>query len=391
MVVSLSHNRVSDHLDLIRGLSAVAVLVYHVRYRFFLDYRDVIDRDAFAAGFYGITAFGHDAVMVFFVLSGFFISGSVFRDLAGDRWSWTRYAASRFSRLYVVLLPGLILTVVFDLLGLALFGTHPIYTGAARPWLHDFFPVADRLTVPTFVANALFLQMVLAPPLGSNDPLWSLSFEFWYYFLFPLAWLSLGRFVGRGIAVLYLLLCLLLLLGLGRQIAIYFPIWLLGTAIALLPPIPILARRHSGVVTLTVVLAFVLFVAASHSSAFRALVSGSVVKIDYLNAIAFSLALYVMVHDRSVSRGGRYAAIAAWLAAFSYTLYVVHMPILVFLRAALLPDAPWPPDLPHVLLGATTLAVGCATCAFAISTITERRTARVRDMLIRWFSRKAGS
>src|SRR5689334_8152514 len=38
--VNISGKRVSDDLDLVRGLAAVAVLVYHVRYRFFFDYAD---------------------------------------------------------------------------------------------------------------------------------------------------------------------------------------------------------------------------------------------------------------------------------------------------------------------------------------------------------------
>ena len=47
----------------------------------------------------------------FFVLSGFFISASVIKDCRAKRWSWSGYAASRCTRLYVVLLPGLLLTL----------------------------------------------------------------------------------------------------------------------------------------------------------------------------------------------------------------------------------------------------------------------------------------
>src|SRR5262249_807489 len=73
MLVNIEGKRVSDHLDLIRGLAAIAVLVYHVRYGFFVDYGELSAPDHFSFLFYSLTAFGHDAVMVFFVLSGFFI------------------------------------------------------------------------------------------------------------------------------------------------------------------------------------------------------------------------------------------------------------------------------------------------------------------------------
>lgn len=193
MTPTSHENRVSNHLDLIRGLAAVAVVVYHVRYRFFLDYHDVVNPGLTTKCYYALTAYGHDAVMVFFVLSGYFISASVTRDVAGGRWSWRRYTTNRLTRLYVVLIPALLLTGFWDMLGRSLYPVNPVYTGEPRSWAHDFFPVGNRLDVPTAVGNVLFLQSVLVSPLGSNEALWSLSYEFWYYVLFPLAVLGLGR------------------------------------------------------------------------------------------------------------------------------------------------------------------------------------------------------
>jgi peptidoglycan/LPS O-acetylase OafA/YrhL len=86
-------------LDLARGLAAAAVLIYHVRYRFYFDYADLRNPDWFCKFFYAVTSYGHDAVVIFFVLSGYFISASVIRDCAKDRWSWRRYAVSRLTRL----------------------------------------------------------------------------------------------------------------------------------------------------------------------------------------------------------------------------------------------------------------------------------------------------
>ena len=158
MAVRGISGKASDNLNLIRGLAAVAVLVYHIRYRFFFDYHDLATSDPFTDLFYMLTAYGHDAVMVFFVLSGYFISGSVQRDRAANRWSWRRYAVNRLTRLYVVLIPGLLLTVFWDRLGLWLYPDHPIYSGAPQPWINDFFAVGDRLGLGDFLANLAFLQ-----------------------------------------------------------------------------------------------------------------------------------------------------------------------------------------------------------------------------------------
>jgi peptidoglycan/LPS O-acetylase OafA/YrhL len=168
----------SDDLDLIRGLAAVALLINHVRYRFFFADTDVQNPKWFCKCFYALTLDGHDAVIISFVLTGYFILASVIRDGAQDRWSWSRSAISRLTRLYLLLLPGLLLTVFWDKLGMQISPLHPIYTGAEQSWTNDYVPVAARLNGSTFTANPFFLQMVLAPPLGSNEALWSLSYEF---------------------------------------------------------------------------------------------------------------------------------------------------------------------------------------------------------------------
>ena len=211
--------RVSDDLDLIRGVAAIAVLIYHVRYRFFYDYADVQNANWISKFFYGITSFGHDAVIVFFVLSGYFISASVLRDGAKDRWSWKRYSVSRLTRLYLVLIPGLLLTLFWDGLGLKLFSDSPVYTGAKQPWINDFYPIANCINVKTVAANAMFLQTVVEPPLGSNVALWSLSYEFWYYFLFPLAVLAVIWPTSKAKSLASLALAAIVLTCLGARIA----------------------------------------------------------------------------------------------------------------------------------------------------------------------------
>lgn len=163
--IDLRDTAASLHLDVVRALAAFAVLIYHVRYRFFLDYADLQSSSILTKAFYLITSFGHDAVMVFFVLSGFLISGSIFRERRTGKFTWRRYAVNRLTRLYVVLIPGLLLTLFWDQLGMAMFPSNPIYTGEAVGWKSDYFDVASRLTVWVGVKNLLFLQTISAPGL----------------------------------------------------------------------------------------------------------------------------------------------------------------------------------------------------------------------------------
>ena len=65
---------------------------------------------------------GYQAVMVFFVLSGYFISSTVLRSINENRWSWSDYLIKRVTRLWIVLIPALVLTYIVAKIQLGLFG-----------------------------------------------------------------------------------------------------------------------------------------------------------------------------------------------------------------------------------------------------------------------------
>lgn len=369
----------STHLDLTRGLAAIAVLVYHVRYRFFVDFADVESPGLLAKGFYTATAFGHDAVMVFFVLSGFLISLSVRRACQESRWTWRKYSADRLTRLYVVLFPALLLTLVWDNIGLWIAGTHPIYSGASQGWIHDYFNVADRINVTTLLGNVCFLQTIYVPPLGSNEPLWSLANEFWYYVLFPCAYLAATtRSLVPRIAYLVAAIASAILMGAG--ILAYLPVWLLGAVIGYLP----LSQRLVGLrLNGALVVATGLFGACTIAGHVGALKERfGVLGMDYLTGIGFALLMYVMLHFRGKDDGSFYGAVAKSIAAFSFTLYVTHTPFLVCVRGTLTGDTPWQPSW-FALAAAVLLAVGCIGYAALLARFTEARTGQVRG----WVSR----
>jgi peptidoglycan/LPS O-acetylase OafA/YrhL len=384
---NIQGKQVSDDLDFIRGMAAVAVLIYHVRYRFFFDYVDVPRPNWFCKSYYGFTSFGHDAVIIFFVLSGYFISSSVIRDCAKERWSWRRYAINRLTRLYLVLLPGLLLTVFWDKLGIYFSPQHPVYTGIQQFWTSDYFDVASRLNGQTFIANALFLQTILAPPLGSNDALWSLSYEFWYYVLFPLFWIALVARPGFLLSFFGIALAVILLMFVGSNIAMYFPIWLLGTVVAIMPLIGRLKNPRPRWLSWFVIAAFCLALAATHVGPVKRFVGGSQLNVDRVTAILFAFALYVLLHNQSLANDGWFARISRRLAAFSYTLYLTHLPLLVFIRAMWTAPTPWY-VAPTTLLFSLVLTLICLLYADLVFRVTENKTAAVREFFVnRWLPR----
>lgn len=67
-------------LDFVRGLSSIAVCAGHLRAALFVDFSQLSTPSLAQQVFYFATGLGHQAVMVFFVLSGFFVGGSILKS-----------------------------------------------------------------------------------------------------------------------------------------------------------------------------------------------------------------------------------------------------------------------------------------------------------------------
>src|SRR5688572_27624552 len=113
--------------DLLRGIAAIIVVIGHLRALIFEEFSE-IKGNMLSSFFYFITGFGHQAVIVFFVLSGFFIIRSIHESVDRGKWKVKEYAINRMTRLWIVLLPALLLTLLWDRLGLAYFQNDYTYS-----------------------------------------------------------------------------------------------------------------------------------------------------------------------------------------------------------------------------------------------------------------------
>ena len=224
----------------------------HLRACTLLSFGELASPNMLLSAFYFVTGLGHQAVMVFFVLSGYFVGGSVMSGLRNKSFTWGRYSLARLCRLWLVLVPVLFLTLILDHLGShynpqiyageygAIFRSGPTI---AKPAEHGFLIA---------LGNLVFLQTVTVPVFGSNGPLWSLAFEFWYYVLFPLIAVPIFNFVHRSqskacgkrwgipLSVGQLLLGLVLIWWLPKPLLLAGLIWMLGLVVWAI-------ARHSGV------------------------------------------------------------------------------------------------------------------------------------------------
>jgi peptidoglycan/LPS O-acetylase OafA/YrhL len=365
----------SASLDLIRGLAAWAVMFGHLRAIFFVDASQLGNRSLPLELIYFLTGFGNEAVLVFFVLSGFLISSAIFSRRASETWSWRDYAIDRSSRLYVVLIPGLLLGLLWDKVGSSIFASTGTYSHPLERF--GLTVVQARLGIGTFLGNMFFLQTIVCPTYGSNGPLWSLANEFWYYVLFPLA-LAAGlswkqRSLRQAVPLTISALCVAAFV---RQAILWgFLVWLSGTVLVLAYSKWTLSRKAWFVpyaLISSAALAVCLVAARTASSAML----GNNLSVG----ISFSMFLFAVLQINSRAMCSCYSRIARFLAGFSYSLYVLHFPLLLFLRAWLVPAQRWEPDLPHLGYG-VVIAVAVLGFAWFVSIFTEGKTRIARQWM----------
>ena len=348
-------------MDFFRTAAAVIVVVSHARDVVMADYNG----NLLYAPFYAATGFGHSGVVIFFVLSGFWISRSVIGRLDAPHF-WRDYLIDRLSRLLIVLVPALALGGLLDWIG-AVELTLPIYSGTSGS--HSIVsPVIDQLRPEVLIGNLAFLQTIAVPTWGSNGPLWSLAYEFWFYIWFPaLALLLLKRRFSLALASLAVA-------WFNPAIALGFAAWLTGFVLLKSErTVPETAAPLWRSAALTAV--FLIVLAAS------SLYAGAVM--DFILAVAFATLLYAL-RQGQIGMPRLIEPLARYGRDSSYSLYVVHFPLLALIGSLVsggVRMAPSPIGVAMVL----ALTLVCVGLGWAFSELTERNTGKARAFLRRRF------
>jgi peptidoglycan/LPS O-acetylase OafA/YrhL len=325
----------SLHLDLMRCLAAFVVPLCHLGLAAPLDGPLAL----FAPFIY----WGPQAVVVFFVLSGFVIChAATTRDLTVDQ-----YAISRLSRVYSVAVPCILLTIAFDQFGRQL--APEVYR------LIGYHHVDSAPLLRAALSFGLLNQSWRNVGMFSNTPFWSLCFEFWFYALFATCWYFRGR---KRVA-------LTALVGLiaGPTILLLAPVWLLGV----LAQRETVSIRWSGrglwLALLQPLLLLPLGCAVDLAGVSTALATaignglgvslGSAVTLFNDYPVGASVALHLVAAKRLFGQSslGGGPALARWRpaetairfgASRSFTLYLLHQPTLFLLCAGTATVPGWP-------------------------------------------------
>lgn len=368
---SLSYRDGHDiHLDMLRGLSALLVMLNHLRAFVFVDFKHIGSPSIVAKLFYFFTGFGHQAVVVFFVLSGYFVAGNVYRRIADNRWHWGEYAIDRLSRLWVVLLSALCLTYAWDYLGMLTGSLY--YTGAMQGIYHSGpNPGQVDISFSNFIANLAFLQTIVTTTYGTNGPLWSLANEFFYYVLFPCLALVFStthslqyRFCHAGI---FMALAWFLPFG----ILSYMLIWMMGFFVWWLK-VHFVWKNYKYIWIFPALCVFALQVAQ---------------KLDFVRGdsgdfvLGIIVSVLVLILPISLqNKASYYAKIAKNSSNMSYTLYLTHFPLLGFFCAHGLEGKKLNFDI-HGISLYFFLMLAVLIYSYGLYFLAERHTPQIRSRL----------
>lgn len=348
----------SVYLDLVRFLAALAVVLMHLRQFGLVD----------LPGASYLTLLGREAVMAFFVLSGFVIAHTT----QTRRPTATDYAIARAARIYSVALPVLLLAFLCATLigGPHVPGMDKTYQ-LAKPWFYIPFHL--------LFAGELWHMSDYPPWLG---PWWSLNYEVWYYVLFGVACYVRNpwRLPALG----------LVLAVMGVKLWLLLPVWLAGVALYHWQARHTLAQGLARVGWIASVVLVVVYEASGIEETLRAAGRASWLGQHVVlgNADRFLadyvFGLIVCLNFACARHAGfgallRMAAPVRRLASYTLTLYLSHALVMIA----------WPALYPHNPrslpdLAALGLAVGVATIVLGL--VTEQR----KDAWRRLFERAAG-
>lgn len=313
---------------------------------------------------------GGEAVLLFFVLSGLVVSLPVLRAKTYD---WVAYYITRSLRLWLPVAASLLLAAV----GVALVSVDPNLPVSKWVKLSN----VSLLEWPEVVAGFDEVR----GPTRINNPLWSLQWEFIFSFLLPV-FVGIAVVLRRWTAMIVTVCAALSVVGAMNAIGYltYLPAFLAGAALA----VPVLGRTRryrprgaslrSKALWLGSLVAGVLFMCTYWTMLLGGATDPFVLAVGKALALPGALLLVLCaVFSRTIAQFLEWGPVQ-WLGKISFSLYLVHVPIIVMFSRMFGADH-WM----HALLFAIPAAFAVA---WIFSEVIELPSHRLAKRTGRWMS-----
>lgn len=298
-------------LEALRGLAAIYVVFHHA-----------LPHKYYVSGFnlYNVFRFGQEAVILFFMLSGFVISYSFAKS--SDK-SFRQYFLRRFLRIYIPLVCVFLLSYLIVSLTVG-----KLVNPELPSLLGNIFMLQDWAKVKPHTFFDPYLQ---------NNPLWSLSYEWWFYMLFfPIAtFIKSSKLQDCVVFTMCLLASLVYVFYplFPVRVAMYFAIWWTGVVLAnqymrngnisfkavKLPLLSLLA---------IVAVLFVHMIISRYSGQPLFFGIHPVLELRHFSFALLTLIIAIKWHSVGWPLFNSIIKPFAVLAPISYTVYILHVPVM---------------------------------------------------------------
>ena len=312
MTIMIEKNKVHFYwLDTMRFVAAFMVLLSHARNTFFPPFGDlpVEQQNIFSMAFTMFCRMGHEAVIVFFVLSGFLVGGRGFERIKDGSMNVGSYAIDRFARITPPLLTAILFYYITSL----------VIPGTPFSWA-------------TAIGNLFSMQGICCKSLVS--PFWSLSYEVWFYIILgALAVLLMAKKDCKIILGLIVFVAATSVFVLGLKMH-YLLIWMMGAVAYLSRP----KKKNKWVLFLSLIGLFTSILYFQLSKDTRSLEYAVEGSNKELIEIVMSLMVCLLIQQVILIEPS--SCFSKWiekkvggLAKFSYTLYLSHRIVFLWIIA----------------------------------------------------------
>ncbi|MGN6291497.1 MAG: acyltransferase family protein [Chitinophagaceae bacterium] len=324
-------------LDGLRGFAALYVMIGHARW-FLWEGADAFHANQHTYSllnklqvyFFSLFKYGHQMVLFFFVLSGFVIHLKQAKKLNDTgTFSLDGYFWRRAKRIVPPVIFALMLTFFCDRIVEQISAS--IYTRTTPIDLINSNISFDH-DLTTLIGNLLFVQETYVPVFGSNGPLWSLKYEWWFYIIYPILLVANKKNVVYSLLLIAVLSALSLVgwswgIKLLDDVLAYLICWWLGCFCA-----DIYVGRIKIPVWMFYLAGCCLFAIPLNTKLF---LNSNILK-DVIISIGFWGVLSILLEYSK--RGAHFGLLTRMkvLGDFSYSLYVIHVPLLVLANGVLL-------------------------------------------------------
>lgn len=307
-------------LDSLRGIAAVVVVFHHI-YKF---YSVQLNNPILQF----ISDLNYEAVLFFFIVSGFSISLSLKNESHFNKEIINNYLYRRFKRIIPLYLFTLFFTLIIG------FFINQI--------------MQPEYSILNLLGNLFFMQsseisIHWFTPYGKNGPLWSLSYEMFYYLVFPLYYMILSKVIKFKSREMFLVFCLIIsfiysIVCIALRKFIFFPqltystlffIWFGGYYLAELLKMKSDKLKYSILLYLILFLIIQLIVFNFHSDTLISLSRGISISILFILGLVINNStqhFYLTKKIKFITNFLFYK-----IGTGSYTLYLLHYPVILLL------------------------------------------------------------